>query len=137
MEKELTIKEELLEIGFLSGSRAYGTAVDKLRRVDEMEHNTSDWDIVVSIKDIQKVDLILMGLPRKQSDYFNGFYVIVDNELLNIIPVHPSAYEDWYLTTKCMTTLLSEVELPKTIKCSVFEGFKSLISLTREERIIK
>jgi hypothetical protein len=36
-----------------------------------------------------------------------------------------------------MTTLLSEVELPKTVKCSVFEGFKSLISLTREERIIK
>ena len=126
---------ELLEIGFLAGSRAFGTARDD-----------SDYDIVYSIDDAIKIDAIIQGCVRKPSDYFAGYYIQSGNRQINLIPVHPHEYLPWYLATKAMTATLIESGIKDTIKkYSVFMGIVSLFkgmvdrqgNLTEYERLRK
>lgn len=118
----MSIKEQLLELGFLTGSRAFGTS-----------GAGSDFDIVISVTELQKVHEIIKGFTITESNYFKGFYIEDNGEKINIIPVHPDDYVPWYLTTKAMTAILSEVHLEKHKKYAVFSGIRALVSASGYE----
>lgn len=115
---------ELLEVGFLTGSRAFGTA-----RPD------SDFDIVYSIEQSPKISAIIEGIEKYPSDYFAGYYVNIDSQQVNLIPVHPHEYLPWYLATKAMTASLTISGIDNPIdKYSVFSGMVSLFKATTKKR---
>ena len=115
---------KLLKIGFLTGSRAFGT-----NRVD------SDYDVVYSIDDSQKIADILGDAKRSPSDYFAGYFVKDGDKQINLIPVHPHEYLPWYLATKAMTATLKQSGIVDPIrKHSVFMGIVSLFKGTVEQR---
>jgi hypothetical protein len=124
----MSIKEELLKLGFLTGSRAFGTA-----------GVGSDWDIVISVTELQKVAQIIDGKTIKESDYFKGFYVEEGGEEINIIPVHPDEYLPWYLTTKAVSAILQEASFEKSQKYALFNGIRALLAMSslklREEEL--
>jgi len=115
--------DKLLSIGFLTGSRAFKTNRDD-----------SDYDIVYSIVDSQKINEIIDGLEKVPSDYFAGYYVKNDNKTINLIPVHPHEYLPWYLATLAVkeTLLLSGIKDPIK-KYSVFMGIVSLFKGTVDQ----
>lgn len=116
--------KELLEVGFLTGSRAFRT-----------HRNDSDYDIVFSIEDSDKIDAILSETERVQSDYFSGFVVMEGNKKINLIPVHPHDYLPWYLATQAMkTTLFKSGILDPIKKYSVFQAMVALFKGTVEQR---
>lgn len=116
--------EELLKIGFLTGSRAYGTAKEN-----------SDYDIVYSIEDSERVDFIIAGRTRSPSNYFAGYYVYDGDKQINLIPVHPHDFLPWYLATKAMAATLRQSGIIDPIKkYSVFMGIVSLFKGTVKEQ---
>ncbi len=115
---------KLLKIGFLTGSRAFGTS-----------REDSDYDVVYSIDDSQKITDILGDAKRSPSDYFAGYFVIDGDKQINLIPVHPHEYLPWYLATKAMTATLKQSGIIDPIrKYSVFMGIVSLFKGTVEQR---
>ncbi len=109
---------ELLEIGFLTGSRAFGTATED-----------SDWDIVIQVQDRPIVDGILKGYEQVPSNYNSGFKVYLEFGVINIIPVHPHAFIPWYLTTVAMKNILQHFALNDPIKQhAVFGGLVCLLT---------
>ena len=86
--------EQLLYHGFMTGSRAYGTARDD-----------SDYDIVVPTIRQDEINAILLGIERTNSNYNNGFWVQDGEIKINIIHVHPNDFYPWYLTTRIMKSL--------------------------------
>lgn len=118
-----SIYAQLLAIGFLTGSRAFGTA-----------RNDSDYDIVFPVTERQRVNDIITGLDTTQSDYFAGFYINVDGKIINLIPVHPHEYLPWYLATKAMSSTLKDSGIVDPIKkYSVFMGIISFYKGTVDE----
>lgn len=115
----MSIYDELLELGFLTGSRAFGTAAED-----------SDYDIVVSMTNIQKVMKIIEGLETTQSDYFNGFYIDTDGMKINIIPVHPDEIIPWMMATEGVKAILSKVDFEKQQKYALFQGIRSLVRMS-------
>jgi len=108
--------DKLLEIGFLTGSRAFGT-----------NHDDSDYDIVYSVEDSQRINEVIEGLEKTPSDYFAGYYINTEGKHINLIPVHPHEFLPWYLATKAMTATLKTSGITDTInKYSVFMGIVSL-----------
>lgn len=95
----------LCKVGFLTGSRAYGTA-----------RKDSDWDIVYAVQDSEEIDGILEGLERVRSGYNDGFCVTVLGTKINLIPVHPHEFLPWYLTTKAMTATLKASGIKDPVK---------------------
>jgi predicted nucleotidyltransferase len=116
--------DSLLEVGFLTGSQAFGTAKED-----------SDIDIVFSIDDSQKINELISGRDRTQSDYFSGYYVLDDDfKQINLIPVHPHEFLPWYLATKSMTATLKDSGIVDPIKkYSVFMGIVCLFKGTVKE----
>lgn len=115
--------DKLLEIGFLTGSQAFGTA-----------RENSDYDVVYSIEDSQEIGEIIKGLERKPSEYFSGYFVIDGDKQINLIPVHPHEYLPWFLATKAMTATLKQSGITDPIKkYSVFMGIVSLFKGTVEQ----
>jgi hypothetical protein len=104
------MKEKLLRMGFLTGSRAYGTA-----------GRDSDWDIVINRPDLERVHAMLKGLTLKPSSYFSGFHVTIDHESINIIPVHPDEYERLYTVTRMVTEACHDWRLSKPAIYGLFE----------------
>jgi predicted nucleotidyltransferase len=122
------IRDELLKIGFLTGSRAFGT-----NRPD------SDYDIVYSVVDSPIVARIIEGRETISSDYFAGYYFRDDDGAqVNLIPVHPHEFLPWYLATRAMKETLKISGIDSTIKkYSVFMGIVSLYKGTvKEERTV-
>lgn len=116
--------DKLLKIGFLTGSRAFGTSKEE-----------SDYDIVYSIKDSQKIEDIINGHEKRPSDYFAGYFIKDEEKQINLIPVHPHDYLPWYLATKAMTVTLKQSGIIDPIrKYSVFMGIVSLFKGTIEQR---
>lgn len=115
--------DELLKIGFLTGSRAFGT-----HKFD------SDYDIVYAIQDSEKIDSIIHGKERNNSLYFSGYHVNHKGKLINLIPVHPHEFLPWYLATKAMkeTLIISNIIDPIK-KYAIFQGIVSLYKGTVEE----
>ena len=112
--------DKLLEIGFLTGSRAFGTA-----------RQDSDYDVVYSIEDSQKIGEIIKDTERTSSDYFAGYYINVDGIQINLIPVHPHEFLPWYLATKAMRETLKASGINDPIrKYAVFSGIVSLFKGT-------
>jgi hypothetical protein len=112
--------DELLQVGFLTGSRAFGTNDER-----------SDFDVVYLITDTGKIDDILTGYDRTPSCYFSGYYVKIDDGVVNLIPVHPCEYLPWYLATVAMTSTLKLSGINDTIKRhAVFMGMVSLFKAT-------
>lgn len=105
----------LLAIGFLTGSRAFGT-----------EKQGSDWDIVYSIQDSDKIEDILEGCPREPSEYNSGYKIKTsDGAEINLIPVHPHEFLPWYLTTKAMAATLKVSGITNPVKkYALFETIK-------------
>jgi predicted nucleotidyltransferase len=115
---------KLLEIGFLTGSRAFGTS-----------REDSDYDVVYSIEDSQKVADIIGDAERSPSGYFAGYFVKDGNKQINLIPVHTHEYLPWYLATKAMAVTLKQSGIVDPIrKYSVFMGIVSLFKGTVEQR---
>lgn len=116
---------KLLKVGFLTGSRAFGTNRDD-----------SDYDIVYSVDDSQKINDIIGGMERSPSEYFSGYFIRADDgKQINLIPVHPHEYLPWYLATKAMTSTLKQSGIADPIrKYSVFMGIVSLFKGTVEQR---
>lgn len=119
-----TILNKLLEVGFLTGSRAFGTNRDD-----------SDYDIVYSIDDSHHIKNIIGNKETIPSDYFAGYYINDDGKQINLIPVHPHEYLCWYLATKAMkeTLIISEIDNPIG-KYSVFSGMVALFKGTVKQR---
>jgi len=118
------ILSRLLDVGFLTGSRAFGT-----------ERDGSDYDICYSIDDSNFINVIIEGMERHPSDYFSGFFISCDGININLIPVHPHEYLCWYLATKAMkaTLVISGIDNPIG-KYSVFMGIVSLYKGTVKQR---
>jgi hypothetical protein len=114
----MSIKDQLLEIGFLTGSRAYGT-----------EKKDSDFDIVINIKDLQMAYHRIGDKEVKESEYFGGFYFSEGDDKINVIPVHPNEYEPWYFTTKAMTAILEHAVCSQEEKYAMFSGIKALFCM--------
>jgi hypothetical protein len=116
--------KELLQIGFLTGSQAFGTA-----------REDSDFDIVISIEDSGRVNDIIGDVEKVPSDYFSGYCISDGNKTINIIPVHPHEFLCWYLATKAMKATLKESGISDPIrKYAVFMGIVSLYKGTVEQR---
>ena len=116
--------KELLKIGFLTGSRAFGTARDD-----------SDYDVVYSIEDSGRVNDVIGDANRVPSDYFSGYCVSDGSKTINLIPVHPHEFLCWYLATKSMKATLKESGINDPIrKYAVFMGIVSLYKGTVEQR---
>jgi hypothetical protein len=116
------ILSELLKVGFLTGSRAFGT-----------EREDSDYDIVYPIQYSDEVDEIIEGMERSPSNYFAGYCVTIDGKEINLIPVHPHEFLPWVLATKAMTATLKESGIVDPIKkYAIFQGivclFKGMVS---------
>lgn len=116
--------EKLLRIGFLTGSRAFGT-----------NREDSDYDIVYSIESSAIIADIIGDLEKTPSNYFSGYFIKDGDKQINLIPVHPHDYLPWYLATKAMTVTLTQSEIIDPIKkYSVFMGIVSLFKGTVEQR---
>ena len=116
--------DKLLAVGFLTGSRAFGT-----------NSEDSDYDIVYSVEDTGKIKDILGNAEISPSDYFAGYFVKDGCKVINLIPVHPHEYLPWYLATKAMTATLKQSGIVDSIKkYSVFMGIVSLFKGTVEQR---
>jgi len=123
-EKEEEVLTKLLEVGFLTGSRAFGT-----------NREDSDYDVVYSIEDSQKIADIIGDSEKISSDYFAGYFVKDGYKQINLIPVHPHEYLPWYLATKAMAATLKQSGIVDPIrKYSVFMGIVSLFKGTVEQR---
>jgi len=117
------ILDQLLTIGFLTGSRAFGTNRDD-----------SDYDIVFSIEDSGRIDDIIGKLEKTPSNYFAGYYVYDNGVTINLIPVHPHEFLPWYLATKAMKATLATSGITSPIKkYAVFSGMVALYKGTVEE----
>jgi len=112
---------QILDMGFITGSHAYGTAKEG-----------SDLDIVIQVQDKEKVRKLLIGSPSmRDSDYFAGFKAIVYDYCVNIIPVHPHEFLPWFLTTEAMkVTLVKSGITNKILYCSIFQGMVALFKAT-------
>jgi len=111
---------ELLKVGFLTGSRMYGT-----HRPD------SDWDIVYNIKDAPKINRLLLGQERLPSKYFSGYFVDSGTGVINMIPVHPMDYHPWLLATNAMQATLYHTKIKDpTAKYALFQGLVALYKAT-------
>lgn len=111
--------DELLELGFLTGSRAFGT-----------EKEDSDFDIVISIKNMQKVLSIIEGKEITESNYFKGFYIDDNSKKINIIPVHPKEYIPWEMATVAVSAILKKAEFTQEQKYALFQGIRSLVLMS-------
>jgi hypothetical protein len=118
------IRDELLKIGFLTGSRAFGT-----------NREDSDYDIVYSVVDSCLISKVIEGRETTPSDYFAGYcFRDDDSALINLIPVHPHEFLPWYLATRAMkeTLKISGIDSPIK-KYAVFMGIVSLYKGTVQE----
>ena len=119
MEMSIRAKEildKLLTIGFLTGSRAFGT---------ETEH--SDYDIVYSVQDSLLVSDVIKDNTKTNSEYFSGYYITIEGTRINLIPVHPHAFFPWYLATIAMTSTYKISGIIDPIKkYAIFEGMVAL-----------
>lgn len=112
----MPIFDDLLKIGTLTGSRAFGTNNDK-----------SDYDIVIPISRKEEMDYISNGLERRASEYSNGFYIECEGKIINLILVHDESYAPWCLATKAMISVLKESGIVSARKkYAIFEGFVAL-----------
>ena len=118
------LMEKALEIGFLTGSQLYGTATEK-----------SDYDVVFSIEDSDKIHELIHAYDKKQSDYFSGFFIKVDDIQINFIPVHPHDFLPWYLASRATAFTLTRSRITSAIKkYAIFSGMVALFKGTVEER---
>lgn len=118
IEMKDSIKDQLLQIGFLTGSRAFGGATDE-----------SDYDIVYCITDKTKVKNIIGDMPRTDSAYFQGYYITDENDKkrINVIPVSPSDYMPWFLATEAMKATFSLSGISNPIqKYALFQGLVAM-----------
>jgi predicted nucleotidyltransferase len=116
--------DQLLEVGFLTGSRAFGT-----------NRENSDYDVVYSIEDSQRIKEIIALNETTPSDYFAGYCIQDGDKTINLIPVHPHEFLPWYLATKAMRETLKASGIDDPIrKYSVFMGIVSLFKGTVEQR---
>ena len=108
----MSLKEEFLNSGFLTGSRAYGTA-----------GAGSDTDIVFDIHEKHTIRKCLKesGIETIDSEYNGGIYFYENLEKVNLIFVHPDEHKGWVVATKAMTEILKISEMDKTTKCRLFE----------------
>lgn len=117
------ILDQLLKIGFLTGSRAFGT-----------NNDDSDYDIVYSVEDGARVSDIIGSLEKIPSNYFAGYYIHDNGITINLIPVHPHEFLPWYLATKATKATLATSGITSPIKkYAVFSGMVALYKGTVEE----
>lgn len=107
------IYEDLLKLGSLTGSRAFGSAAI-----------SSDWDIIVPVSNMDNVSLIIGDMDTQDSNYFKGFWIdsLVDKKKINIIPLHPYEYALWVQATIEMKNLYER--LPPAVRFPIFLGDK-------------
>lgn len=114
---------KLLSYGFITGSVAFGT-----NRPD------SDIDFVYAIDDSHYINEIIKDFPRTPSDYFAGYFINVNGEQINLIPVHPHEFLPWYLATKAIAETLKISGIVDPIKkYAVFQGIVCLFKGTVKE----
>lgn len=123
----------LTRLGFISGSRAFGT-----------ERPRSDLDLVVSGFRREEAINLLKRAPRVTvypSTYFGGSKFVwlssLENQAMciNLIPVHPSAFRAWYLATIAMasTCKAARFQDPED-KYGVFEAMVAAFKLTTHKQ---
>jgi len=119
-----SVLDELLEVGFLTGSRAFGTNRDD-----------SDWDIIYPIYEGALIATILEGKERKPSDYFAGYCIQDGGYTINLIPLHPHEIIPWVLATLSLKSTLKLSGITNRIQIhSIFMGTVCLFKGTVEQR---
>jgi len=104
--------KHLLAVGFLTGSRAFGT-----------EKESSDWDIVYDIRDTETIQRIYSPRPITHSEYFKGYFITEGDVTINLIPVHSAEYFAWFLVTEAMKATWKYSEIQDRIqKYAMFQG---------------
>jgi hypothetical protein len=95
VEQALTV---LLQEGFLTGSRAFGTHSDK-----------SDYDVAYSVSDSDKIKDWMTKHIIQSSEYFSGTKVqLMDGNEINLIPLHPHEFVPWIQATKAMKAIYKD-----------------------------
>jgi predicted nucleotidyltransferase len=113
---------EILRIGHLTGSRAFGTA-----------REDSDYDIIYNIKDAARINEVLDKYAEGEntpSEYFSGYTVVIGGNRVNLIPLSPASIVPWKLATVAMAAVKSSsvFENPR-VKYAIFEGLVSAFKL--------
>ena len=86
--------DNLLEIGFLTGSRAFGT-----------HRKSSDIDIAFSMIHTPQIDRLVRNMDREASQYFNGYTVFAPNDTQAIQCVKESPHYKRNFKSKNIKTL--------------------------------
>lgn len=90
-----SVLDELLEVGFLTGSRAFGT-----------NREDSDWDIIYPIYDSNLIKTIIGERGTHSSEYFAGYCIQDGIHNINLIPLHPHEIIPWILATLSLKSTL-------------------------------
>lgn len=108
--------KDLLEWGFLTGGYGF-----------KIFDSSSDIDIAFPIYNKSEILRLCDGFTQTPSEYFGGFYIVVDGEFINLIPLHPHAVMPWYLTTKAMRGIIHDISnKDKQFRHMIFESMVSL-----------
>jgi len=116
----IKILDKLLSIGYLTGSRAFGT-----------HRKDSDYDIVYPINKANEIQDIIKDYEMVDSNYFAGYVINVEGQDINLIPVHPAEFLPWVLATIAMTATYKHTGIIDSIKkYAIFMGMVSMFKGT-------
>ena len=127
--------DELLTIGFLTGSRAFGTA-----------REDSDYDVCFDVSMAKKVEGIVSvyedidELGNKETacpDYETGSrYCQIDGNRVNLIFLHPDTVKAWEMATAAVAAVIHKAAgfEDRQKKLAVFKNLVAVFTLLTIER---
>ena len=109
----------LLDYGFLTGSRAFGT-----------EREDSDYDIAYPMRHDDIVSELLSAYKFENSMYFNGSKHTVGKRIINKIPLNECEVAPWVFATKAMIATYKETGVvDKQTKYGMFQTLTGMYKM--------
>lgn len=136
-ERWLEIVHRNASEAFVTGSRAFGTAVDQQEQADgSVNKGVSDTDVAVLVSSEalvkEALEAMFPGVPGEDSSYNNGLKFVTPHGTLNIVPLHPLDFVCWKLTTKHIREIVaicpdakSRISVRET-KLGIFEALTGI-----------
>lgn len=132
MSKKEDIEFMISDLGFLTGSRAWG-----------IESHHSDWDYIYTmdhfaiVKDTIFSNKDLLDIPISESLYYKGYVFGLNGKSYNIFILPTIEYHTWVEATKLMRVLCDDLRFTKNFnlkedkrkRLAIFENLRSNIKL--------